>query len=216
MRVFTEFNTETMKRYFVECDYDDATHFAHPVHENNTIDLSVPSVKIKPYTPPSEGEIYRRIPNPDYRSWEKCEHKNIKSYHDDSVICNDCNCVIEQFGEKIDNPVPLHGGDYGKFIFVPHAPPSEGEYAEIDSELQRAKVKHPNYPPDMFQQLAIMQEEAGEVTKAVLHYHYENGSLENVRKELIQTSAMCVRMLQNISLWEAKTRNDEYTRHFRS
>ena len=37
------------------------------------------------------------------------------------------------------------------------------KYAEIESELQRATKKHPNYPTDMFQQLAIMQEEAGEV-----------------------------------------------------
>lgn len=72
------------------------------------------------------------------------------------------------------------------------------KYAKIDSELIRAEKKHPNYPKDMFRQLAIMQEEAGEVTKAVLHYHYENGTLEHVREELIQTAAMCVRMLQNL------------------
>lgn len=72
------------------------------------------------------------------------------------------------------------------------------KYAEIESELQRAEKKHPIFPQDMFKQLAIMQEEAGEVTKAVLHYHYENGTMEHVRKELIQTAAMCMRMLQNI------------------
>jgi NTP pyrophosphatase (non-canonical NTP hydrolase) len=72
------------------------------------------------------------------------------------------------------------------------------KYAEIDSELKRAENKHPNFPKDMFQQLAIMQEEAGEVTKAVLHYHYENGALEHVKEELIQTAAMCMRMLQNL------------------
>lgn len=72
------------------------------------------------------------------------------------------------------------------------------KYAEIESELQRATKKHPNYPTDMFQQLAIMQEEAGEVTKAVLDHHFEKGTLEHVREELIQTAAMCVRMLQNL------------------
>ena len=72
------------------------------------------------------------------------------------------------------------------------------KYDEIQKELERAEKKHPEFPKDMFQQLAIMQEEAGEVTKAVLHYHYENGTLEHVREELIQTAAMCMRMLQNL------------------
>ena len=69
------------------------------------------------------------------------------------------------------------------------------KYIVIDIELKRAEKKHPNFPADMFRQVAIMNEEAGEVTKAVLHYHYENGGLENIKKELIQTAAMCVRML---------------------
>ena len=71
-------------------------------------------------------------------------------------------------------------------------------YAEIDVELNRAETKHPNYPSDMFRQLAIMQEEAGEVTKAVLYYHYEGGTIEHIKEELIQTAAMCVRMLKHL------------------
>lgn len=72
------------------------------------------------------------------------------------------------------------------------------KYAPIDAELKRAETKHPVFPDDMFRQLAIMQEEAGEVTKAVLHYHYENGTLNDIREELIQTAAMCMRMLINL------------------
>jgi NTP pyrophosphatase (non-canonical NTP hydrolase) len=72
------------------------------------------------------------------------------------------------------------------------------KYSEIDRELKRAENKHPNFPDDMFQQLAIIQEEVGEVTKAVLHYHYENGSIDHIKEELIQSAAMCMRMLQNL------------------
>ncbi len=72
------------------------------------------------------------------------------------------------------------------------------KFAKIDRELTRAEHKHPNFPTDLFHQLAIMQEEAGEVTKAVLQYNYENGSIDHIREELIQTAAMCVRMLQNL------------------
>ncbi len=73
------------------------------------------------------------------------------------------------------------------------------KYAPIDTELQRAKAKHPAYPPNIFEQLAIMNEEAGEVTKAVLHYKREGGSLQDVKDELVQTAAMCVRMLEALA-----------------
>lgn len=72
------------------------------------------------------------------------------------------------------------------------------KYAPIEAELRRAQKKHPEWPTDMFRQVAIMNEEAGEVTKAVLHYHYEGGTIEHVKEELIQTAAMCMRMLQNL------------------
>jgi len=72
------------------------------------------------------------------------------------------------------------------------------KYQPIEAEYRKALKKHPNYPDDMFRQVAIMNEEAGEVTKAVLHYHYEGGTIENVKKELIQTAAMCMRMLNAI------------------
>lgn len=72
------------------------------------------------------------------------------------------------------------------------------KYAPIEAELNRAKKKHPIFPTSMFEQLAIIQEEAGEVTKAVLHFHHENGSLEDIKSELIQTAAMCMRMLERL------------------
>jgi len=72
------------------------------------------------------------------------------------------------------------------------------KYNIIDAELKIAEKKHPNFPTDIFHQLAIMQEEAGEVTQAVLHFHYEKGTLEHVKEELVQTAAMCMRMLQNL------------------
>ena len=71
-------------------------------------------------------------------------------------------------------------------------------YISIESELIRAKEIHPNYPVDRFLQFTIMQEEAGEVAKAVNDFHFGKGSLEDVKTELIQTAAMCVRMLETI------------------
>ena len=72
------------------------------------------------------------------------------------------------------------------------------KYNPIDAELKRAEKKHPTWPTNIFEQVAIVNEEAGEITKAVLHYKKEGGSFEDVKSELIQTAAMCMRMLKNL------------------
>lgn len=72
------------------------------------------------------------------------------------------------------------------------------KYSVIEAALVFAKLKHQDYPKDIFKQLAIMQEEAGEVTKAVLDYTDGKCSLNDVREELFQTAAMCMRMLENL------------------
>ena len=76
---------------------------------------------------------------------------------------------------------------------------------KILDEVEFAETKHPDWPCDILHQIAIVNEEAGEATKAALHFEYESGSLEDVEKELIQTAAMCIRMLNNLeSVYEAK------------
>ena len=72
------------------------------------------------------------------------------------------------------------------------------EIGLIRDELMKVKIKHPIWPEDMFEQLAVVTEEAGEVAKAVLHYKHEGGSMEDIRDELLQTAAMCIRMLENL------------------
>ena len=39
----------------------------------------------------------------------ECKHpiNECESYHDNSVVCNSCNCVIEQNGKKIEPPSRL-------------------------------------------------------------------------------------------------------------
>jgi len=69
---------------------------------------------------------------------------------------------------------------------------------KIEDELKRAEEIHPDFPTDIFQQLAILTEEAGEVAKAVNDFEFEGNSIEDVKTELIQTAAMCVRMYANL------------------
>lgn len=71
-------------------------------------------------------------------------------------------------------------------------------YSVIEDELDRAKEKHPEWPENMCKQFVIVQEELGEVAKAVLHYQDEEGSLQDIKDELIQTAAMCARMLERL------------------
>jgi NTP pyrophosphatase (non-canonical NTP hydrolase) len=77
-------------------------------------------------------------------------------------------------------------------------------YSEIEKELIYAEQQHPNYPTDIFKQLAIMQEEAGEVTMAVNDLESGKSTIKQVREELIQTAAMCVRMIENLREYENK------------
>ena len=74
-------------------------------------------------------------------------------------------------------------------------------YAAVDAmlqELERAKAKHPHWPTDIVHQVAIMVEEAGESLRAALNHAYEGGSFEEVRREVIQSGAMAIRVLINL------------------
>jgi NTP pyrophosphatase (non-canonical NTP hydrolase) len=73
------------------------------------------------------------------------------------------------------------------------------KYDEIQQELEREEKKDPDFPSDMFRQVAIINKEAGEITKAVLDYHYEYGYIEDIKQELRQTAAVCMRMLEALA-----------------
>ena len=70
----------------------------------------------------------------------------------------------------------------------------------IEEELQKAEKKHPNWPENIFKQAAIVSEETGEMVRACLHLEDEGGSIHQIKDELIQTAAMCIRMLLNSPL----------------
>ena len=75
-------------------------------------------------------------------------------------------------------------------------------YDAVEAELDKARDKFPD--PDFL--TTAMAEEAGEAVRAILNHMYAAGAQpegfkhekerEAVRKELIQTTAMCVRLLQ--------------------
>lgn len=68
----------------------------------------------------------------------------------------------------------------------------------ILAEYRRAKDLHPLWPDDIIHAVAIMCEESGEAIQAAINLQYENGNIEDVEKELIETAAMCLRCLVNL------------------
>lgn len=63
-------------------------------------------------------------------------------------------------------------------------------------ELERARSLYPDWPTNLIEATAIMVEEATEVLKAAnnLHHRQHEGTALEVRKEIIQTMAMCMRL----------------------
>ena len=70
---------------------------------------------------------------------------------------------------------------------------------DILNEVERAEIKHPDWPTDQVYAATIVAEESGELTRAALQYEAENGSIEEIRKEAIQTAATCIRLLRSLN-----------------
>lgn len=70
--------------------------------------------------------------------------------------------------------------------------------ADILTELVEAEAKHPVWPADPMYMDQIVNEEKGEVTRAVVQYVLEGGEREPIEMELVQTAATCIRMIKNL------------------
>lgn len=70
----------------------------------------------------------------------------------------------------------------------------------IQTEIERAEIKHPNWPDDMVYAASIVAEESGELIRSAVQHEMESefGCIEDVKKEAIQTAATCIRLLKNL------------------
>ena len=75
---------------------------------------------------------------------------------------------------------------------------TEAIIVDIVAELRRAEEKYQEWPADLIHQVAIMQEESGEAIRAALNHVYHGEPLADVRAELVQAAAMCLRCLKNL------------------
>lgn len=75
---------------------------------------------------------------------------------------------------------------------------------EVLAEVTRAETIHPYWPEDVVKAVSIMAEEAGEAIRAANDFDAgrlsEGGSeaMANLKEELVQTAAMCLRCLKNL------------------
>lgn len=78
------------------------------------------------------------------------------------------------------------------------------EIDEVMAEITRATQKFPTWPTDPLHALAVLGEEYGELTKAMLQHTYEpeKSSLDDVREEAVQTAAMALRLLMSLDRYE--------------
>lgn len=71
---------------------------------------------------------------------------------------------------------------------------------EVMAEVARATRKFPTWPTDPLHALAVLGEEFGELTKAMVQFTYEphKTTRMEVREEAIQTAAMALRLAMSL------------------
>ena len=81
----------------------------------------------------------------------------------------------------------------------------------VFAEVDRAMRKFPTWPTDPLHAIAVLGEEFGELTKEALQLVYEphKTSMDEVRKEAIQTAAMALRFVASLDRYEF-TRGDQH------
>lgn len=84
-------------------------------------------------------------------------------------------------------------------------------FAEVLAELDRARTKFPLWPDDPLHALAILQEEVGELQKAVLErcYEFDTSSLTDIHNEGVQVIAMGIRFLDSLMEYQFR-RSDQH------
>ena len=82
----------------------------------------------------------------------------------------------------------------------PEDPVLESTVEHVSAEVARATRKFPTWPTDPLHALAVLGEEFGELTKAMVQLTYEphKTTREEVREEAIQTAAMALRLAMSL------------------
>ena len=75
-------------------------------------------------------------------------------------------------------------------------------HTAVSEELRKADGQH-GEAADLYEMLAVLGEEFGELQQAVLQFDYEGGSLDHILKECIQVGAMACKTFRFLMMNEA-------------
>ncbi len=121
------------------------------------------------------------------------------------VAATTANLIVLSYNNNMENQQTLAGAatplsvNATHSVSVHHRNPQEAAISiSIFKELSKAEAKLPNFPDDIIHQVAVMAEESGEAVRSALQLVYEDGSVDDLKKELLQTAAMCVRTLKSL------------------
>lgn len=133
-----------------------------------------------------KGEMYMCLQNVPLKLQEDCDLIFRKGEIYNSAVNG---YLIDDFGQicKIESTV-----DY--FLEIDTKILIDYHINKILSELNKAVEKHPKWPTNKFEQISILLEELGEVSKDL-----NDGRLDDARHELHQVGAMVLRTLMNWS-----------------
>lgn len=130
----------------------------------------------------------------------------------EDVLCPKCTSQLPEIvalsNHLGDKSAEMQGQPVDKTMDLQGHP----AFAEIAAELHRATTKFPTWPTDPLHAVAVLGEEFGELTKAMLQLVYEpqKSSHEHVREEAIQTAAMALRLVMSLDCYEY-TRGKQHT-----
>lgn len=81
-----------------------------------------------------------------------------------------------------------------------HSVEGRSWFADVLREASRARTKFPTWPTDPLHAVAVLQEEVGELQRAVLQccYEPEKATREDAMTEAIQVGAMVFRFLDSL------------------
>ncbi len=71
----------------------------------------------------------------------------------------------------------------------------------IAAEMERAVAKFPSWPLDAIHAAGVVNEESGELMRAAVQFNYEGGSIEEAKKEAVQTIVSAIRFLMAIDVY---------------
>ena len=114
------------------------------------------------------------------------------------------DCVCEKGGVAALGYDEADG--YGEVALYTRPAPAamDGVAGLVLAEVAKATAKFPTWPTDPLHAVAVLGEEFGELTKAVLQSVYEPHKVKpgDVREEAVQTAAMALRFLMSLNRYE--------------